>query len=69
AQLPLEPFWPDKGKIIVIGFILGLALGAGFVFLTELFDNSFKRVEDIEDALGIPVLATIPKIEKLKVLR
>jgi len=69
AQLPLGPFWPDKRKIIVIGFILGLALGGGFVFLTELFDNSFKRVEDVEDTLGIPVLATIPKIEKLKILR
>lgn len=69
AQLPLAPFWPDKRQIIVIGFILGIALGAGFVFLTELFDNSFKRVEDVEDTLGIPVLATIPKIEKLEVLR
>jgi uncharacterized protein involved in exopolysaccharide biosynthesis len=69
AQLPLEPFWPDKKKIILIGFFLGLALGACFVFLTEMFDHSFKRVEDVEEALGIPVLATIPKIEKLKVMR
>ena len=69
AHLPLEPFWPDKKKIILIGFFLGLALGGCFVFLTELFDNSFKRVEDVEGALGIPVLATIPKIEKLKVMR
>ena len=61
--------WPDKKKIILIGFFLGLALGGCFVFLTELFDNSFKRVEDVEGALGIPVLATIPKIEKLKVMR
>jgi len=69
AQLPLEPFWPDKRQIIIIGFIIGLALGGGFVFLTELFDNSFKRVEDVENILGVPVLATIPRIEKLKVLR
>ncbi|UCE24763.1 MAG: hypothetical protein JSU74_01560 [Candidatus Zixiibacteriota bacterium] len=68
AELPLEPFWPDKRKIILIGFVLGIALGGSFVFLTELFDNSFKRVEDVEDALGVQVLATIPRIEKLKAL-
>jgi uncharacterized protein involved in exopolysaccharide biosynthesis len=69
AQLALAPFWPDKRKIILIGFVLGLALGATFVFMAELFDNSFKRVPDVEQSLGIPVLATIPRIEKLKLLR
>ncbi|UCG61994.1 MAG: hypothetical protein JSV52_01515 [Candidatus Zixiibacteriota bacterium] len=69
AQLPLSPFWPDKKKIIVIGFVLGLALGAVFVFLTELFDNSFRKVEDVEEVLGVKVLATIPRIDKLRVMR
>ncbi len=69
AELPLEPFWPDKRKIIMLGFVLGLALGGAFVFLTELLDNSFRRVDDVESVLGLPVLATIPKVEKLKVAR
>ena len=69
AQLALSHFWPDRRKIILIGFVLGVILGGCFVFLTELFDNSFKRVEDIEEALGVPVLATVPKIDRLKVMR
>ncbi|UCD63390.1 MAG: hypothetical protein JSW34_11660 [Candidatus Zixiibacteriota bacterium] len=69
AQLPLEAFWPDKRKIILLGFVLGLALGAAFVFLTELFDHSFRRVEDVEATLGLPVLATIPRVENLKVMK
>jgi uncharacterized protein involved in exopolysaccharide biosynthesis len=69
AELPLAPFWPDKRKIIILGFVLGLALGGAFVFLTELLDNSFRRVDEVESVLGLPVLATIPKVEKLKVSR
>ncbi len=64
AQLPLVPFWPNKRNIILIGIVLGITLGGGFVFLFEMLDNSFKRVEDIEEELGVRVIATIPKIEK-----
>ena len=49
--------------------LLGLILGAAAVFIVEMYDNSFKRVEDIEEALQLPVLATIPKIERLKSIR
>jgi uncharacterized protein involved in exopolysaccharide biosynthesis len=69
AELPLAPFWPDMRKIVILGFVLGIALGGAFVFLTELFDNSFRRVEDVESSIGIPVLATIPRVERLKVVR
>ena len=69
AKLPLEPFWPNKRNIILIGFVLGFVLGGGFVFLFELLDNSFKRVEDIEEELGVKVVATIPKIENYQLHR
>ncbi len=69
AKIPLAPVSPNKFKIIMLGLALGLLIGAASVFLLELLDNSFKRVEDIEDELGLPVLATIPRIEKLKISR
>ncbi len=65
ARLPLAPSWPDKKKIIIMGFLLGLVIGGGSVFLIEIMDKSFKRVDDVEEFLGLPVLATIPKIDKL----
>ena len=65
----MAPFWPDKRKIILMGFVLGLVLGGGFVLLLEVLDNSFKRIEEVEDILGLPVLATIPKIDKLNINR
>ncbi len=69
AKLPLVPVWPNKRNIVLIGIVLGLALGGAFVFLFELLDNSFKRIEDIEEELGVQVVATIPKIENYQLHR
>ncbi|MCK4462354.1 MAG: hypothetical protein KAW46_11160 [candidate division Zixibacteria bacterium] len=69
ARVPLAPFWPDKKKILVMGFLLGLVIGGGAVFLAEVLDRSFRRTEDVESLLGMPVLAAIPKIDKLPRIR
>ncbi len=65
ARIPLAPYWPDRRKIIAMGVLLGLMLGGAAVFLSEMFDHSFKRVEDVSEVLQLPVLATIPRIERL----
>jgi uncharacterized protein involved in exopolysaccharide biosynthesis len=63
AFVPLSPFYPDRIKITVMGCALGLLLGIGAVILAEVTDNSIKKIETVEDILGIKVLGTIPKIE------
>jgi uncharacterized protein involved in exopolysaccharide biosynthesis len=67
ARVPLAPFWPDRRRIGILGFVLGLVLGGVTMLLREILDSSFKRVDDVEEALGLPVIAVIPKIEKLKI--
>lgn len=69
ARVPLAPIWPDRRKIIVMGVLLGLVIGGGAVFMAEILDRSFKRVEDVEEILQLPVLATVPKIDKLRFRR
>jgi uncharacterized protein involved in exopolysaccharide biosynthesis len=69
ARIPLAPFSPNRKKIVAMGFLLGLVLGGAALFLTELFDHSFRRVEDVERQLELPVLAAIPKIERLSIGR
>jgi uncharacterized protein involved in exopolysaccharide biosynthesis len=66
ASIPLSPIWPNRMKIGLMGLALGLVIGGGAVLLVELLDTSFKRVEDVEEVLGVKVLATVPKIENLK---
>ena len=52
-----------------MGFLLGLIVEGAAIFLAEMFDHSFKRVEDVQEVLQLPVLATIPRIERLTFLR
>jgi len=69
AKLGLDPVTPDRRKIAVMGLLLGLVVGAAAVILLELFDSSFKKVEDVQETLGLAVLAVTPKIEFINRLR
>jgi len=66
AQVPRNPVSPDMKKLFLIAIVLGLGLGGGLIFVVDYFDSSFQRSEDVEKALGIDVLATIPKIYQTK---
>ena len=62
AKLPQKPVKPDMRKLFIMVIGAGLAIGGGIIFLLEYMDNSFKRPEDIEEDLGLPVLCSIPRI-------
>lgn len=62
ARTPEKPFKPDIPKILLISLLAGLAGGFGLAFLREQMDRSFHDAGDVEVALGLKVLATIPRI-------
>jgi polysaccharide chain length determinant protein (PEP-CTERM system associated) len=64
ARLPEKPFSPDVPKILLISLLAGLGGGIGLAFLREQMDRSFHDAGDVEIALGLKVLATIPRIEE-----
>jgi capsular polysaccharide biosynthesis protein len=66
AKTPLGPVRPERIKIILMGFVLGLVIGAAATAVAELMDTSFKKVEDIQEHLGLPVLGVTPRIDFLK---
>ncbi len=62
ARPAKAPFRPRLGQAAVRGAAFGLILGLGAIFLFYYADHRFRRNEEVERLLGLPVLATIPLI-------
>ena len=62
ARLPLKPVRPDLVKIFFISLLLGMFVGAGAAFVAEYLDQSFQSSEELQAALGLPVVGTISTI-------
>jgi hypothetical protein len=60
---PLGPIEPDKKKLGLMGIALAIGIGVGLVLLAEMMDRTFKNVQQIESALGVPVIGTLPLIK------
>jgi uncharacterized protein involved in exopolysaccharide biosynthesis len=59
---PLERLKPNRRRIMMVAAFIGLSLAVGIVLALESLDASIRRVEDVPQFLGVPVLAIIPKI-------
>jgi polysaccharide chain length determinant protein (PEP-CTERM system associated) len=62
AKIPEKPVAPNLKKLFLATIVLGLGFGCGIVFLLEYMHKSYKNIEAVESALGLPVLATVPAI-------
>ncbi len=57
---PTEPVAPDKMMIVILSVFGGFVVGLGLILATEQSDSSFRDIDDIQRALGLKVLATVP---------
>lgn len=62
AEIAPEPSSPNRLLLLSLGAILGLMLGAGIGVLAELADSSLHTTNELQSALGIPVLVSVPRI-------
>ena len=60
ATPPTFPARPRKQLIWMLSVVAGLALGGGVALLAESLDNRVRSPEDIERAVGLPVLGIVP---------
>ena len=65
ARLPEKPISPNVKMMFLLSIAGGLGLGGGVLFLKELLTFSVIRRDDqIDTLLGLPILASIPPLEK-----
>jgi len=62
AEVPIEPFRPNKPLNLFLAIMVGLFLGVGLAFLFEYFDNTVKTPEDVEELIQLPSFGMIPEI-------
>ncbi len=68
AVAPLKPSFPNKPLFGLLGAFLGVVLGSGAVFVAETMDSGLANSKDAEEALGLPVMASVPALSP-RVLR
>ena len=51
---------PAKIKVVFVGFMAGLLMGVGLVFIIDYLDDTVVKREELEKVLPIPVLAELP---------
>lgn len=52
---------PAKSKVVFVGFMAGLLIGIGLVFVMDYLDDTVVQSEELEKILPIPVLAELPQ--------
>ncbi len=66
AGLPKSPVRPHRGRIAVLGLVLGLAAGGAGAYLGEVLDQSIRTMEDLKRAYDLPVLGAVPNLAEDK---
>jgi capsular exopolysaccharide synthesis family protein len=64
AEVPKAPVRPRRFLNIFFSIIVGLFGGVGIAFFLEYVDNTFKRPEDVEERLSLPLLGVVPSYNK-----
>ena len=54
-----DPIFPKPKLLIPLGIITGLILGLTLGFLFEFLDHTFKRPQEVEEMMDIPVVLSI----------
>ncbi|SEJ32262.1 capsular exopolysaccharide family [Sphingomonas sp. OV641] len=64
AEPQPRPTSPNKPLLYALSLLVALAAGAGTIAVMEMTSGGFRSVEEVQDQLGIPVLAVVPKVSK-----
>ncbi|WP_214828585.1 Wzz/FepE/Etk N-terminal domain-containing protein [Exiguobacterium sp. s26] len=69
ASVPVFPVSPNILLNIAIATIIGLMIGFAIAFLKVVLDRRIKTEQDVENILELPVLGSIPVIDKVEMMQ
>jgi succinoglycan biosynthesis transport protein ExoP len=62
AEPPREPVSPNRPLVFVVGAALGLLTGIALLVVREVSDSRVHTIDELHQALPLPVLAAVPVI-------
>ena len=62
-EVPNKAAWPKLPIVGAVGLFLGMLLGLGLAIGSELMDSTFGSVRDLEQAVGAPAIAHVPRFD------
>jgi capsular exopolysaccharide synthesis family protein len=60
ASPPLRPDFPPKFLIVLLGTMAGALISMMLALIRDGADRTFRRYEDVEEMIGLPVIALVP---------
>jgi len=64
ARTPGGPSKPQPAHNLMVAGVTGLGAGVLLAFLLEALDQAVRKPADVESKLGLPVLGTVPLLQK-----
>jgi len=62
AAIPIDPVFPRKTITLIIAAMMGMMVGLGVAFMQEHLDDRLNTPEEVNRALGLPVLGCVPVV-------
>jgi polysaccharide biosynthesis transport protein len=69
AAIPRFPSYPRKTLALAAAIVVGGVLGVLLALLLERFDSVFRSAEQLEEMMGLPVLASVPDLRRNRQVR
>ncbi len=69
AIVPSSPVAPDLVRNMILALVMGVALAGALALVREIFVDQFRRSEDVDERLGIPVLGLTPYVKSEEIDR
>lgn len=65
ASPPSSASSPRPALNVALGLVLGLLLGFGLAAVLERIDRRIRKIDELEEIYGLPILARIPRSQQL----
>lgn len=66
GEIPISPSSPVMSKNIILAVFVGVVFAAAIIVVIHIFNDNIRTPDDVEKALGVCVLGSIPDMSLLR---